>query len=82
MWELGGEEGLGFYKTLIRMYPWDIMVIGPGNTSPTHTLEYLVRLRLSNSVPAFLGNMRCKYGKTPEESVAIKVMIRGRPWNF
>ena len=38
------REGLGFYKTLIRMYPWDIMVIGPGNTSPTHTLEYLVRL--------------------------------------
>ena len=24
-------ELLGFYKTLIRMYPWDIMVIGPGN---------------------------------------------------
>ena len=35
------REGLGFYKTLIRMYPWDIMVIGPGNSSLTHTLEYL-----------------------------------------
>ena len=41
------REGLGFYKTLIRMYPWDIMVIGPGNSSLTHTLEYLLRLRMS-----------------------------------
>ena len=35
-------ESFGFYKTLIRMYPWDIMVIGTGNSFPTHTLEYLV----------------------------------------
>ena len=76
---------MGFYKTLIRMYPWDIMVIGPGNTSLTHTLEYLVRCQSRSDLqlcPAFLWIMWCKYGKTPEESVAIKVMIRGRPWNF
>ena len=40
-------ESFGFYKTLIRMYPWDIMVIGPGNSSLTHTLEYFLRLRMS-----------------------------------
>ena len=84
-----GREGLGFYKTLIRMYPWDIMVIGPGNTSYTHirilsNTEHVSPAQTSNSVPP--PCFPVKYEVQVQEDAR---RVRGnksddpwRPWNF